>query len=219
MPEQQKIHGPKVLQALEEQERLRSRTNKLGAMMLQADGGNIFPLDLLAIAAIKRSLSNTSAMRLLVENWNLVAARTILRAQLDTPVRFSAVWLVDDPHDFATKVHAGEHIRRMKDRSGNPMTDAYLIEKMSVEYPWIKTVYERLSGYVHFSANHVSATVTDHDDEARTVKFAMSAEDLEFPEESWVEVIACFNECTRILHRYLEGWTMTKGNPLAVSRF
>lgn len=202
-----------MLKALEKLETLRLATIGLGAEMLRVDGSNMFPVDLLAISAIKRSLSNTAAVRLLVENWNLVAARTMLRAHLDTPLRLSAVWLVDDPHGFAMKVHAGERINRMKDRNGKRMTDAYLIAHMSAEYPWITEVYDRLSGYVHFSADHLSVSITGVDDDARILNFALTAQDTEFPELSWVEVIDCFNECTLILHRYLEGWMLTKANP------
>lgn len=214
MSDVDKKHGAKVLSSLDELERLRLRTIKLGGEMLRADGGSMFQVDLLAVAAIKRCLSNTAAIRLLVESWNLVAARTMLRAHLDTPLRFSAVWLVNAPHDFAERVHAGEHIRRLKDRDGKRMTDAYLIEKMSADHPWLTVVYDRLSGYVHFSANHLSASITGSDDDNRVLNFELSEQDMEFPESSWIEVVLCFNECTRILHRYLEGWILTKsGSP------
>lgn len=211
-----KTHGAEVERALDELEHLRLGTIKLGSAMLSVDRGNAFPVDLLALAAIKRCLSNTAAMRLLVESWNLVAARTMLRAHLDTSLRFSALWLVDAPQEFATRVHAGEHIRRMKDRCGKRMTDAYLIEKMSSEYPWITKVYERLSGYVHFSANHLSVSIVGSGDDG-VLDFALTEHDAEFPESSWVEVIECFNGCTLILHRYLEGWILTKANPLRIS--
>lgn len=211
-------HGANVVSALENLEVLRLATIELGAEMLRTDEGKIFPVDLLAISAIKRSLSNTAAVRLLVENWNLVAARTMLRAHMDTPLRLSAVWLVDDPHGFAMKVQTGERISRMKDRNGKRMTDAYLIGHMSAEYPWITEVYDRLSGYVHFSANHLSVSITGSDDDTRVLNFALTAQDTEFPEFSWVEVIDCFNECTLILHRYLEGWTLTKANRQILSK-
>lgn len=210
--------GANVLSALEKLEALRLATIKLGSEMLRADGGNMFPVDLLAISAIKRSLSNTAAVRLLVENWNLVAARTMLRAHMDTPLRLSAVWLVNDPHGFAMKVQAGERIRNIKDRNGKRMTDAYLITRMSTEYPWVAEVYDRLSGYVHFSADHLSVSIKGSDDDDRILNFALTAQDTEFPESTWVEVIECFNECTLILHRYVEGWTLTKGNPTMASK-
>lgn len=35
------------------------------------------------------------------------------------------------------------------------MHDRYLANKMSIEYPWIESVYEQTSNYIHFSNTHI----------------------------------------------------------------
>ncbi|MBV5350034.1 hypothetical protein JZU71_02425, partial [bacterium] len=127
-------------------------------------GSDMFDLDLLAFGAAKRAVSAISAVKLLVESWNLVTARTLLRTHIDTSLRFSAAWLVDNPHAFARQIIAGERIDKIKDRNGKLLRDAYLVECMAASHPWLPEVYKQLSGFVHFSGSHVYASVASLDD-------------------------------------------------------
>lgn len=136
----------KITEALKVLEKNKDVALALGESMMKADGGKMFPVDILATGAIKRFLSTSSAFRLLIEAKNLVSARSLLRIHLDTAMRFHAVWLVKDPHKFASDVLAGKQINRMKDRYGDKCTDSYLASKLSVEYPWFSTVYSNLCG-------------------------------------------------------------------------
>jgi hypothetical protein len=138
-----------------------------------------------------------------------VTARTLLRTHIDTALRFSAAWLVENPHVFAKKIIAGERINKIKDRKGNLLSDAYLVECMSASRPWLPEVYKQLSGFVHFSGSHVFASVASLDDKGR-VSFHLSEFDLDYPEESWTELIDCFREATKILAEYLHGYAWTK---------
>jgi hypothetical protein len=52
--------------------------------MLRADGGKMFTLDMLAAAAVKRSMALCSAFALLVRAQNYVCAASLLRLQLDS---------------------------------------------------------------------------------------------------------------------------------------
>ena len=63
--------------------------------------GKLYAMDMFVLGAVKRTLSANAAMILMVQTWNLVTARTLLRTHLDTALRFSAAWLVDDPEKFA----------------------------------------------------------------------------------------------------------------------
>jgi len=172
----------------------------------------MFELDILAFGAAKRAISATSALKLLVESWNLVTARTLLRTHIDTALRFSAAWLVDNPHDFAKKIIAGERLDKIKDRKGNQMRDAYLVERMAAARPWLPEVYKQLSGFVHFSGSHVFASIASFDRKG-SVSFHLSEFDLDYPEESWIELIDCFREATEILAHYLHGYAQTKKIP------
>jgi hypothetical protein len=153
-------HGPKILNSLDKLEKRRNKLLKLGTEMLSAYGGALYPVDLLALGAIKRSISTAAAFRLLIESFNMVCARSLLRMQIDTALRFFAVFLVKEPHDFAIQVLNGQQINQLKDQDGKKMTDAYLVSKLAHDYPWLRDVYKNLSGYVHFSNHHLFAPVT-----------------------------------------------------------
>lgn len=204
-------HGSRVVAHL-------ARTNgevramlKLGNQLLGTKGAGVYPLDLLAVAAIKRNVATAEAMSLVIATWNMTTARTLLRVHIDTALRFSAAWLVEKPHEFASKIIAGERIDKLKDREGHLLRDARLVDVRSRDYPWLPDVYRRLSGYVHFSGAHFYDTVENIED--GSIAFDISATDDKYPESSWVEVLDCFSETSSILASYLRGYIETKELP------
>ena len=144
-------HGQSILKSLEELENRRKKLLKLTKEMILAYGGTMYQLDLFAIGAVKRTISTIAGFRLLIESWNMICARTILRTQIDTALRFSSVFLVKKPHEFASHVLEGQQINRLKDKDGNKMTDAYLISKLASENPWLPVVYKNLIYSFHFN--------------------------------------------------------------------
>jgi len=210
--------SPKILSSLEGLESRRKRLLKLGKAMMEAYEGATYPVDLFALGAIKRTISTIAGFKLLVESLNMVCARTLLRTQVDTALRFYSVFIVDDPHSYSLKILSGKQINHIKDSSGKQMRDAYLVEKLTEEYPWISTVYKNLSGYIHLSDNHIFSSVQKVDDGTRSIEFAIQEKDTKFPEFSWVEVIDCFNETIDIFMKYLEGWIFTKDNPELIAK-
>jgi hypothetical protein len=212
-----KEHTEEVRQGLE---RIRNQSNQAiqaALEMMRADKGALFPVDLLALGAVKRHVSTAAAFCTLIEEWNIVSARALLRLQIDTALRFSATWLVDNPHGFAGRVLAGERINRLEDSKGDRLTDQHLVEVRKAELPWLPEVYERLCGYVHLSASHIfasmerSQTVTDGGEVVGyQVDMAIGPRDDKMPESSWMEIIRCFLETSEFLLRYLRGWTETK---------
>ena len=192
---------------------------KLGVAMLSARAKDddsseavpFFPLDLLALGAIKRNVAAASAMRQMVRAWNMVCARTLLRTHIDTALRFSAAWLVDEPHKFADKVLRGDRIDQLRDSKGRVLKDRYLVEIHSARRAWLRDVYSSLSGYVHFSGAHFYDAVHALDEESRTISLLVSARDESYPEFSWIEILECFREATEMLAELLHGYRMTKG--------
>jgi hypothetical protein len=186
------------------------RVLDLGKQLFGAAGAPFFPLDLLAYAALKRNLSTSAALVLLVEHFNLVSARALLRVHIDTALRFSAAWFVDTPHDFASAVHGGARVDRMKDRQGRMLTDARLVELLAPSHPWLPAVYENLSGFVHFSGSHVAASIVSLNTETREVSFHVGKSDEHYPPSSWTEVLDCAHEATGVMVHYLRGYIATK---------
>ena len=203
-------HGQnvQVLLALVEQDR--DAMLLTGKRLFGAPNAPMFGLDLLAYAAIKRNLSTTTAISQLVSSWNMVSARALLRVHIDTALRFSAAWLVEQPHDFALKVIGGHRIDKLKDLTGAKLTDAHLVQIRASEYPWLPRVYESLSGYIHFSGTHVFDSVTGRGDEDMSISFEVAATDYKFPEFSWNEILECTHEATGMLTKYLDGYIFTK---------
>jgi len=183
---------------------------ELGMNMLHANNGTLFPVDLIAVGAMKRTVSNTEGFITLIEAKNMISSRALLRIQIDTFMRFSALWLVDSPHDLAKQIIDGKHIRNIKDKTGNKMTDGYLSNKFTEVYPWVKDVYRNLSGYVHFSSAHLFDAVENINYEMKTLNINIGKEDLQYPEYSWIEVVECFIDSVNIFLQYINDWIILK---------
>ena len=130
--------------------------NKLILELMQPSEG-LYMSDLFAITVLNRSLSLMRGFRSLVEERNYTCAAPIVRLQLDNALRFFALGLVPDHHDFVINVIKGVPVRKQKDRNGKPMTDNYLVGQVASVHPhmaWVKELYEKTSGYIHFSERH-----------------------------------------------------------------
>src|SRR5271154_1040794 len=117
--------------------------------MLTAYQSKLYPVDVLAVAALNRSMALCKGFHSLVQQKNFICAASILRLQLDNALRFASVFIVTDPHSFASAIMDGKRIRDFKDKSGQLMTDAYLVEQMSKKHKWITKVYKTTCGYIH----------------------------------------------------------------------
>lgn len=203
-------HSKKVTVSLEE---LASDSQQLKRIMIELvspPGSPMFPLDFLALAATKRHASTTSAFVSAINSWNMVVARSLLRIHIDTSLRFSAAWHVENPHEFSMEVLRGGRIDKLKTRSGDRLTDAHLVKLHTDKHPWLPNVYEHLCGYVHFSGSHIIDSINDLSGGDRAIEFLISDQDRKFPDFSWLEVTECFREATGILETYLRGWGATK---------
>ena len=78
------------------------------------------------------------------------------------------------------------------------------------DYDWLKTVYDDLCGYIHFSNKHFFDSLQTFNDETRSVGFSFGGEDEKYPEHSWVEIIDCFTMSLKILFLYFDAWIENK---------
>ena len=197
------------LQRLKEKEK---RLLRLAALGMQADGGAMYPFDFWTNAAANRGIQLSSGFRSSIKKRNAICSGALLRLQVDTALRFSAGWLVNDPHGFVGQIMNGAQIRKFRDGDGNLMTDRYLVERMAQEHPWIEEVYKRTSGYVHFSDVHIWSTLggTEKKEGQTEVAVKIGARDRENLSELYLEMIAAFEAATAILENYVEGWVYTK---------
>jgi hypothetical protein len=201
-----------ILKSIEGMQARRDELLGQAQKMLLADEGKIYPVDLLAMSAINRSMSMIGGVEVLIKSSNMICVRSLLRLQIDTALRFFALFLVDTPHVLAEKILDGQQINNIKDSSGNKMTDWYLRSKLEREHPWISQVYKNLSGYIHLSDRHMFAPVEKVDEASLSISFSIGEKDTKYPKESWIEVIDCLNDSTDIFLKYLKEWIATKQN-------
>ena len=180
--------------------------------MHEAYGGAMYPMDFLVAAVLNRSLCLLAGFSRLVEQRNLVAAAPLLRLQLDNGLRLSAAWLVDEPHQLAMAVLAGEKISSLRDRFGMRMTDRQLVTTLSADHPWIPSVYEHTSGYVHLSEKHMFNAIQAKP-EGRAVVVKISDRDSFETDDPYLEAIGAFVQCTKLVLKYAHGWVYTKEHP------
>lgn len=206
---------------IDELNRLETALIQLTADCLNANGGALYPLDLMAAAAAKRSFSLVRGFRQMLKDRNMLCAGALLRLQLDTALRFYAASLVDNPHEFAVEVLGGAEIRKLKDRSGTLMTDKHLVQTLMAESDencWIGSVYRETSGFVHFSVKHMMSVYTLADGDSRKIQMKVSATDDWLNESVFLEAASAFVEALTLFMKYLHGWGITKENPHLVGR-
>lgn len=147
----------KSLNKLEKKENMLSRLYE-DLSLLKGDTSSISKY---VWAATKRTLDTIKGFKLLIESENITCAKPLIRIQIDTALRFYSIFIVDDPHSYFLEILSGKQINHMQDSSCQKMRDAYLVNKLSEEYPWLKNIYGDLSGYIHFSNNHILDIVLD----------------------------------------------------------
>lgn len=193
-----------------ELEGFRRKLFDLGKQMFEPGKVGLYQLDLLATAVMDRGLSLIYGFTSQIRANNFTCAAPLVRMHLDNVLRFYAAYISEDCHAFTMKVFKGEHIRNLRDIDGNKMTDRYLVDKMSLEHPWMKKVYENTSGYVHLSNTHIFNSSRLKDFEKGIIAFSISEQDRWLTDEDKLEATECMIEITEILYQYLDGWNQTK---------
>ncbi|MBP1473298.1 hypothetical protein J7I44_03250 [Frateuria sp. MAH-13] len=188
-----------------------TRLPSVGMKALGGAGSSMYVLDWVMIGAVKRSLNLASGLTSMISAKNMVCARALLRMQLDTVTRLLGYTYVDDAELVARAVMGGKQLREFKSVDGRKLTDAYLVDRMSSSFPWVRTVYDYTSGYVHFSERQFFDAIHSLGGEDRTMNLQVSHVDNKFPESSWAEIAACFNHLLEITEEVLVRYSATKG--------
>lgn len=178
--------------------------------MSVADGCTAFPVDLLSVAVTHRAVSLIEGFCLLIEQRNFVCAAPLIRLLLDTLLRFSALWLVEDAHEIVPKLIDDTDLRKIKNREGQFLSDSYLVQKLSAEYPWVTRVYRETSGYIHLSLKHFFNPIGEIQKNSRRVQFSIGDMDSVLPFSIYNEAVDVVLATSKILLRYLYGWAHTK---------
>lgn len=179
----------------------------------QVSGKGLFHLDYYLNGAYSRALSLIEGFLVLLDSRNFLAASHLVRPYLDTFLRLYAAWLVDDPHDFANEVMKGTKISKLKDKDNNKLTDLYLWQKASEEFPWVKEIYNNTSGYIHFSSKHIFNPIVDVDLENSTLGTYLSKYDSKTVSDLHrIEAVLVMIEISNCILEYAYGWARTKSH-------
>lgn len=198
----------KQIRGLEEQ-----KTSQLALVTRCLDGSNknFYLEDILVIAALNRSVSNIDSFIHSAIQKNYLTLGSLVRLQLDSVLRLSALWLVADRHDFTRRVIKGEEIRKIKDRDNQQLTDRYLCNLLSRAHnaQWIVQVYKQTSGFIHLSEKHLLTIFSKIDTENLSAEICVNGKGV--VDESYIQQGALYMlRITEILAYYVEGWIATK---------
>ncbi|WP_019882353.1 MULTISPECIES: hypothetical protein [unclassified Methylophilus] len=178
---------------------------KLAMAIMKSDGGNMYTLDFLIFAALNRSKLNIHGFITLIELNNYFAAIPFVRMQLDSLLRLFATTLVNDRSELAKRILNGESIRKIKDRDGFKMTDAYLVGKYSALAPWIVPVYDSGSGFIHLSEKHIFGMFGNQKQENQ-VEIIIGPTQSHIPEEFRVQAVNAITHITGLVIEFCRDW-------------
>jgi hypothetical protein len=178
-----------------------------------------YSLDYYIAGIINRSLSLVYGFETLIRSENFISAAHLVRSYLDCYFRLNAAYLVDDRDKFLMEVLRGNHVRKMMDRDGNLMTDAYLKSKATEHHPWMAEVYNETSGFVHFSNKHLSNAVRVSKEKENTLTTYIGKMDHEVTDESKFESVACMLAISNAIAEMCFGWVATKWDLSGQKRF
>lgn len=183
----------------------------LAAQSLMAADGDLYLPDLMVTAMIQHSYGVLDALIDAVDTYNIHAAAPLLRLQLDTLFRAHYIASGPDVDSLAMKLLRGEELRKIKDADGKLLSDYRLKELAADTHAWALPVYEKTSGWVHFSLNHMLATTQVVEPNCFHMAVPLRADAI--PESLWQEIYGAAIRATEELFAYVRGWATRKGLP------
>jgi hypothetical protein len=177
----------------------------------QADERGIFTTDLVAVGVARRTYALIDGFGTLVRARNVLCCGALLRLQLDTAMRFYACWLVPDPATVAVALLDDTPLYRFKSNDGEKLTDYYLHTRLSKQYgDWIDSVYEKTSGFVHFTGHAIRDASIRYDPGSQAETVSLAGPGREWTEPEMVEMVSAFVESVGVTLKLLYSWFYTK---------
>lgn len=195
-------------------ENTRQVYKKILFQIVKADENKIYPIDIVLIGTIQRSLQTIDSYVLLIKEQYYYSAASLIRLHLDTLLQLYAYWLVEDPNHLATKIMRGnKRTKDFRDKSNNLLTDNYLNkvffnDPANKEFDQIRNVYKNTSKFIHFSDKHIFASVEKLLGE-NTVQFRIASES-EITITKKTELSNVMITISKAQFKYLIGWIATK---------
>ncbi|WP_298416778.1 hypothetical protein [uncultured Kordia sp.] len=162
-------------------------------------------LKLCVMTVLKRTISTIEGIKALIKIKNFTSAAPLARIYLDSLIRLHAFKLYDNPNEIALEVLSGKKIRNLKGRNNKKMTDHYLVNSLSKDYSWITNVYDKTSGYVHFSFQHHNNMIVKQEETGNEIRtfYYMSKNDPHVKTGSWLELTTLILEISKALSKLI----------------
>ena len=128
-------------------------------------------------SAIDRAMNINRGFITLTKDDNYSCAIPLMRLMIDNCLRFWAISLVDDRHEYIRVWGSGEKIRFMKDRNGNKLTDKFLSESFALLYRGVDKTYNDACAFVHFSEQNLYITAKADKQNERRVNLRIDGYD------------------------------------------
>lgn len=197
-------------------DRLRIHHLDLTNRFITAGGGDLYVTDLVIGAVMTRSYSMVQGFIGAFDLWNPVVCAPILRMQIDSLVRLSYLLQAPAVEDVAKAIVDGTEFRKMKDKDNKALSDRRLIELAGPRHPWVKEVYAEMSGWVHFSPDHVRAAWWTKDTEdggtggSGTLTSAIPLQPDNIGPFAMGQLLDAMVKATEELFAYVEAWESHK---------
>lgn len=108
--------------------------------------------DILFISSINRSLEVAESFINAAKNQNFSVMPVLLRLQVNTLATLHYLQKHDVTGEVLSSFNRGTEFRNITvPGTKSKLTDRLMVEKASLEYPWIKSVYLATSSWVHLS--------------------------------------------------------------------
>lgn len=159
---------------------------------------DIYPFDLLLIAALNRTVNTNKAFVSLVKDSNFISAIPMIRINLDTLLRLYASNISEfDRNEFAGKIISGMKVRKMK-LYNNPkiyLSDFFLHTELTKikGMEWVSSLYNLGSSFIHLEKSHFISSMKIKSEDERTILMSIGFHDSFISDTDKSELIGWMN--------------------------
>jgi hypothetical protein len=180
----------------------------------------LYPCDLVILSVLNRSLDLVDSFLWSFNRWNLSTAAPAVRMQVDNVLRLSLLSRAGTG-PVVDLLLTGAPLNKIRDPlepSGRKfkLTDERLRLYARERFPWLDLVYEKSSGWVHFSAVHIGVTLEVSEDGQMSGRFPsdINRYSLDFLEQ----VLWSMNEATSAVIEIAREFAKAKADALGNSQ-
>ncbi|MGY1885224.1 hypothetical protein ACI799_07990 [Blastococcus sp. SYSU DS0753] len=183
-------------------------------LIAEVDQGQLFMTDLVLLPILQRSYGLVEGFSDAFDSHNLAAVAPLVRLQLDSLFRVHYIANASSADEISGALVRGQEFRHMRDGK-QKLTDGRLKDLAAKDHPWASRMYDRTSGWVHFSPAHIAAAwqIDKLDNRPGAISGGLPYRPGTIPAGQWLELLDALIQATVDLFEYLWQWSARKGLP------